>query len=177
MELSKIPTGSNPPEEINVVIEVPMGSEPVKYEFDKDANAIFVDRFLQTSMFYPCNYGFTPHTLSEDGDPIDVLVVSDMSVMPSAIIKCRPIGVLLMEDESGKDEKILAVPTKKLNPMYDKVNDYEDLPEFMLKKITHFFERYKDLEQGKWVKITGWDGKEKAKELIIEAIERFNNNK
>ena len=172
MDLSIIPAGKNPPSDINVVIEVPMGSNPVKYELDKESGALFVDRFLTTAMHYPCNYGFIPHTLSGDGDPADVLVVSNLPVTPNAVIRARPIGVLLMEDESGQDEKILAVPVSKLDPYFDKIQSYKDLPEIFIKQIAHFFEHYKDLEKGKWVKILGWEGKEKAEQLIKEAIDR-----
>lgn len=149
-----------------------MGSNPVKYELDKDSGALFVDRFLTTAMYYPCNYGFIPHTLSGDGDPADVLVVGSLPVVPNAVIKARPIGVLMMEDESGQDEKILAVPVTKLDPFYENIHSYEDLPEIFCKQISHFFEHYKDLEKGKWVKILGWEGKEKAEQLINEASER-----
>lgn len=172
MQIDKISSGKNVPEEINVIIEIPMNSDPVKYEFDKESGAIFVDRFIPVSMLYPCNYGFVPHTLSGDGDPIDVLVLSPYPVAPGSVMKCRPIGVLLMEDESGEDEKILAVPTVKLDISMSKINSIEDLGEHILHKITHFFEHYKDLEKGKWVKILGWDGPAKAKELINEAIAR-----
>lgn len=169
MDLTKIPAGKNPPHEINVVIEVPLGGYPVKYEIDKDSCALFVDRFLHTSMVYPCNYGFIPHTLSGDGDPCDVLVVSEIPVVPGCVIACRPIGVLMMNDESGEDEKILAVPISKLNPFYDNIKSYSDLPEILIQKISHFFEHYKDLEKGKWVKVTGWADSEKAQQLIQEA--------
>ena len=172
MDLNKIPTGKNPPHEINVVIEVPMGAAPVKYEMDKDSGAVFVDRFLATAMFYPCNYGFIPHTLSGDGDPADVLVVSQLPVVPGSVIRARPVGVLLMEDESGEDEKILAVPITKLAPLYDNIKDYTDLPHILLDQISHFFSHYKDLEKNKWVKVKGWENAEVAQRLIIEAIER-----
>lgn len=172
MDLSKIAIGANPPEEINVVIEVPAGADPVKYEMDKESGAIFVDRFIQVAMHYPCNYGFIPHTLSDDGDPCDVLVISDHPVVPGAVIKARPIGVLLMEDESGFDEKILAVPTQKLSQYYAGINSYKDLPEVMIKRITHFFENYKALEKGKWVKLKGWEDAAKARDLIEESIKR-----
>lgn len=172
MDITKIPTGKNAPKEVNVVIEVPMGADPVKYELDKDSGALYVDRFLTTAMFYPCNYGFVPHTLSGDGDPADVLVVGRVPVSPGAVIASRPIGVLLMEDESGQDEKILAVPTTKLDPYYANINSYKDLPEILLQQISHFFSHYKDLEKGKWVKVLGWEGKEKAEALIQEAVER-----
>jgi len=171
MDISKISIGKDAPNDINVIIEVPMNSDPVKYEFDKDAGAIIVDRFLSTAMFYPCNYGFIPHTLSDDGDPADVLVVSQYPVTPGSVIRCRPIGVLMMEDEAGGDEKILAVPVSKLTKYYDDINDYSDLPEILLSQISHFFERYKDLEKGKWVKIGGWKNAKDAKKIIEEAIE------
>jgi len=172
MNLEKIGPGKNLPEEVNVVIEVPMGSDPVKYEFDKDSGAIMVDRFVQTSMFYPCNYGFVPGTLSEDGDPVDVLVMANYPVIPGSVIKARPIGVLMMEDESGKDEKILAVPTVKLDPYFENIKSYQDLPEVLIRRISHFFENYKDLEKGKWVKVEGWQDAEVAKKLILEGIKR-----
>lgn len=170
MNISKISVGKNPPHELNVIIEVPMGSEPVKYEIDKDSGAVFVDRFLGTSMFYPCNYGFVPHTLSDDGDPIDVLVLCNQRLIPGCVIPVRPIGVLMMEDESGMDEKILAVPTSKMTPLHDHQHTYTDVPELQLKQIEHFFTHYKDLEKGKWVKIAGWKGVEEAKKIIEEAI-------
>ncbi len=172
MEVAKLKPGKNPPEDIFVVIEIPAGSS-VKYELDKESGAIFVDRFLYTAMYYPFNYGFVPKTLAEDGDPIDVLVVSNQPVAPGSVIRARPIGVLIMEDESGRDEKIVAVPVSKLDPSFEKINSIEDLPEALLNKIKHFFEHYKELEPGKWVKITGWEGAEKAKELISKAIERY----
>lgn len=172
MDLVKVPVGKNPPHEVNVVIEVPLGGDPVKYEMDKESGAVFVDRFLHTSMQYPCNYGFIPHTLSGDGDPADVLVVGSLPVIPGCVIAVRPIGVLLMEDESGVDEKILAVPTTKLDPFYANIQSYKDLPESFIAKISHFFEHYKDLEKGKWVKVLGWDDAPKAMELIREAMVR-----
>jgi len=172
MDIKKIPCGSAVPEEINVIIEIPSGSYPVKYEFDKDSGALFVDRFLQVSMTYPCNYGFIPNTLSGDGDPCDVLVIVDMPLVAGCVIPARPIGVLLMEDESGIDEKILAVPTKKANPHYANIESYLDLPQSVLDKITHFFENYKTLEKDKWVKIKGWADAQKAKKMILEAIDR-----
>lgn len=174
MNIDKIPLGKNAPKEVNVIIEVPMISDPIKYEIDKDSGALFVDRFLQTPMHYPCNYGFIPHTLSDDGDPADVLVVGKLPIFPGAVIATRPIGVLIMEDESGQDEKILAVPTSKLDPFYDNVKDYNDLPEVLINQIKHFFEHYKDLEKGKWVKVVGWEGREKAEELISTAINNAN---
>lgn len=174
MDMKLIPVGKNPPHEVNVIIEVPMGQHPVKYEFDKDSGALFVDRFVHTAMYYPCNYGFVPHTLSGDGDPADVLVVSTTPVVGGAVIPARPIGVLMMEDDGGMDEKIIAVPTPKTFPFYNNIEEYSDLPEILLNQIQHFFEHYKDLEKGKWVKVTGWKGKEKAQELLMEAIERHN---
>ena len=170
MDISKISTGKNPPEEVNVIIEVPIGSEPIKYELDKESGALVVDRFLHTAMYYPANYGFIPHTLSDDGDPADVLVVGRRPITPGAVIAVRPVGVLLMEDESGMDEKILAVPASRLHPFYDDVNEYTDLPGILLEQIQHFFAHYKDLEPNKWVKIVGWKGKEVAKELILKAM-------
>lgn len=172
MDLAKIAVGKNPPHEINVVIEVPLGGDPVKYEMDKESGAVFVDRFLHTSMQYPCNYGFIPHTLSGDGDPADVLVVGSLPVVPGCVLAARPIGVLLMEDESGVDEKILAVPTTKLDPFYADINSYRDLPESFIQRISHFFEHYKDLEKGKWVKVLGWEDADKAIELIREGMMR-----
>lgn len=171
MNLEKIGAGKNAPEEINVIIEVPMGSDPVKYEFDKEMGIIAVDRFVQTSMFYPCNYGFVPNTLSKDGDPVDVLVVSNYPIIPGALIKVRPIGVLIMEDESGQDEKVLAVPTLKLDPYYANIKSYKDLPEIFIDRIRNFFENYKALEKGKWVKVQGWEDESSAKAVIIEGIE------
>lgn len=172
MDYSKLPPGRNPPHEINVLIEVPLRSDPIKYEFDKDTGCIFVDRYLYTTMFYPCNYGFVPQTLADDGDPIDVMVAGRMPVIPGAILRARPIGVLLMEDEAGGDEKILAVPIDKITQINRNVRTYKDLPEIDLARIAHFFEHYKDLEPNKWVKVLGWDGPEKAQELIMASIER-----
>jgi inorganic pyrophosphatase len=172
MDMSKIPSGKNPPSDINVIIEVPMGSEPIKYEMDKDSGAIFVDRFLHTSMHYPCNYGFIPHTLSGDGDPADVLVFGRRPLMPGCVVAARPIGVLLMEDESGQDEKILAVPQDRLHPFFADVKSYKDLPPILIQQIAHFFEHYKDLESNKWVKVTGWYEASEAERLIMEAVER-----
>lgn len=172
MRIDAIAIGKNPPEDVNVIIEVPVGGQPIKYEMDKAAGALVVDRFLYTPMAYPGNYGFVPHTLSDDGDPIDVLVCNTRPLVPGCVINVRPIGVMLMEDNSGVDEKIIAVPSPALTRRYDKVHDYSDLPGITLQQIEHFFEHYKDLEPGKWVKIGGWHDKEKAKKLISEAIER-----
>ncbi len=174
MDVSKISIGRNIPDDVNVIIEVPMGSEPIKYELDKDSGAIFVDRFLHTAMTYPCNYGFIPHTLSLDGDPVDVLVVGRRPLMPGCVVGVRPIGVLLMEDDKGQDEKILAVPAARLHPFWDEVEEYTDLPKVLIDQIRHFFEHYKDLEEGKWVKVTGWGNKAKAVELIHAGIKNAN---
>jgi inorganic pyrophosphatase len=172
MRLEAVKIGPNPPDEVNVVIEVPIGGEPIKYELDKAAGTLVVDRFLYTAMRYPGNYGFIPHTLSDDGDPCDVLVANTRAIVPGAIMACRPVGVLMMEDESGGDEKIIAVPIHKLTKRYDRIQSYQDLPDITLKQIEHFFEHYKDLEPGKWVKIARWGDADEAKKLILEAIER-----
>lgn len=172
MRIDAISIGENPPEDINVIIEVPLGGHPIKYEMDKESGTLVVDRFLYTPMSYPGNYGFVPHTLSEDGDPIDVLVCNTRPLIAGCVINVRPIGVMLMEDNSGKDEKIIAVPSPGLTKRYDNVHDYSDMPEITLQQIEHFFEHYKDLEPGKWVKLGGWQDKDKAKQFIIEAIDR-----
>ena len=172
MNINKIPIGDNPPIEVNVIIEVPLRSDPIKYEFDKDAGAIMVDRFLYTSMFYPCNYGFVPHTLSDDGDPIDVMVVGRMPVQPGAVLPARVIGMLELEDEAGGDEKILAVPAPKITPLYEKVESYQDIAEIDLQRLQHFFEHYKDLESDKWVRVGGWKDRDEAAGKVEEAIKR-----
>jgi inorganic pyrophosphatase len=172
MDLSKIPIGENPPYDVNAVIEIPQGGEPVKYELDKASGAIFVDRFLHTAMFYPANYGFIPHTLAEDGDPMDIMVVSSTPVVPGAVIRCRPIGVLLMTDEKGKDEKILAVPVDKLHPYYRDVSSWRSLPSLLTDQISHFFAHYKDLEKGKSVDVTDWADAEEAGAIIKASIQR-----
>lgn len=172
MRLDAISIGKNPPDEVNVVIEVAIGGEPIKYEMDKEAGTLFVDRFLYTPMRYPGNYGFIPHTLSEDGDPCDVLVANTRPLIPGSYIAVRPIGVMMMEDEGGGDEKIIAVPVPKLTKRYENVHNYTDLPKITLDQIQHFFEHYKDLEPGKWVKLTGWGDAARAKQLIVEAMER-----
>jgi inorganic pyrophosphatase len=172
MRLDAIAIGMNPPEDVNVVIEVPIGGEPIKYEMDKAAGALVVDRFLHTPMRYPGNYGFVPHTLSQDGDPIDVLVANTRPIVPGAIINVRPIGVLKMEDDSGTDEKIIAVPMSKLTKNYEHVSTCADLPKVAQEQIQHFFEHYKDLESGKWVRMIGWGDADEAKQFIIEAIQR-----
>jgi len=177
MRIDAISIGNNPPHDVNVIIEVPIGGEPIKYELDKESGALVVDRFLYTSMRYPGNYGFVPHTLSDDGDPIDVVVCNTREIFPGAVINCRPIGVLYMEDESGGDEKILAVPSSKLTKRYDKVETYADLPSITIEQIQHFFEHYKDLEPGKWVKVVKWGNDKEAQALILEAIERYKTSK
>jgi inorganic pyrophosphatase len=177
MNIEKLKVGKNPPEDINVVIEVPIGGEPIKYEMDKESGALVVDRFLYTSMRYPGNYGFIPHTLSDDGDPCDVIVCNTRAIVPGAVINCRPVGVLLMEDESGTDEKIVAVPSPKLTRRYEKIHEYTDLPEITVQQIEHFFAHYKDLEKPKWVKIVGWGDSAKARTIIQEAIDRAKANK
>ena len=166
MDIQKIPAGINFPEDINVIIEVAVGSEPIKYELHKESGALFVDRYLFTPMTYPCNYGFVPHTLADDGDAMDVLVATTRPIIPGAVINCRPIGVLIMTDEAGQDEKIIAVPSTKQSERYKDVSSYTDLPEITLKQIEHFFEHYKDLEPGKWVKIDSWKDAEEAKALL-----------
>jgi inorganic pyrophosphatase len=173
LRIDAIPVGINPPEDINVIVEVAVGGEPIKYELDKDAGALIVDRFLYTPMRYPGNYGFVPHTLSEDGDPIDVLVASTRAIVPGAVMNCRPIGVLIMKDEAGEDEKVIAVPSTKLTRRYESVQNYTDLPEITLHQIRHFFEHYKDLEIDKWVELQGWEDATTAKRLIVEAINRY----
>lgn len=172
MRIDAISIGKNPPDEVNVLIEVAIGGEPIKYEMDKEAGTLFVDRFLYTPMRYPGNYGFIPHTLSEDGDPCDVLVANTRPLVPGSYIAVRPIGVMLMEDEGGGDEKIIAVPVPKLTKRYENVHNYTDLPKITLDQIQHFFEHYKDLEPGKWVKLKGWGDATEAKKLIVEAMER-----
>ena len=170
MDISKIPVGENPPWDVNVIIEVPLGGEPVKYELDKASGAIFVDRFLHTAMRYPCNDGFIPHTLAADGDPVDVLVAARAQVLPGAVVRGRPIGVLVMEDEAGMDEKVLTVPVDALHPYHSNVSSYRALPKIMLDQIAHFFEHYKDLEPGKWVKVQRWGEADEACRLIEEAM-------
>jgi inorganic pyrophosphatase len=172
MRIDAIAIGKNPPEDVNVIIEVPLGGQPIKYEMDKEAGMLVVDRFLYTPMSYPGNYGFVPHTLSEDGDPIDVLVINTRELVPGCLINVRPVGVLIMEDNAGQDEKVIAVPSHALTKRYDHVVDHTDLPDITMQQVEHFFEHYKDLEPGKWVRIGDWYGAEKAKELIVEAIDR-----
>ena len=173
MRIDAISIGSNPPHEVNVIVEVPVGGEPIKYEMDKDAGTLVVDRFLYTPMRYPGNYGFIPHTLSGDGDPCDVLVANTRAIVPGAVMSVRPVGVLLMEDEAGEDEKIVAVPSRKLTARYERIQSYTDLPDITVAQIQHFFEHYKDLEPGKWVKVLGWEGPEAARKEIMDGIESY----
>ena len=174
MILDRVSSGKNVPNDVNVIIEIPSHSDPVKYEVDKETGAMFVDRFMGTAMHYPCNYGYVPGTLSEDGDPVDVLVVTPIPVISGAVIRVRPLGMLCMTDESGKDAKIIAVPIDKLSGLYSGMDNVRDLPKSLLDTIAHFFDHYKDLEPGKWVKIDGWVGIEEAKQEILESIERYN---
>ena len=177
MRIDAIPIGHEPPDDVNVIIEVPLGGQPIKYELDKEAGTLVVDRFLYTPMSYPGNYGFVPHTLSEDGDPIDVLVINTRELVPGCVINVRPVGVLIMEDNAGQDEKIIAVPAGSTTKRYDGIHEYSDLPVITLQQIEHFFEHYKDLEPGKWVKLGGWHGAAEAREMIVQAIERAKRDK
>jgi inorganic pyrophosphatase len=170
LDLSQVAIGQNPPYDVNVVIEVPLGGVPVKYELDKASGALFVDRFLHTAMFYPGNYGFIPHTLADDGDPVDVVVIGPTPVVPGAVVRSRPVGALIMEDEAGGDDKIIAVPVDKLHPYYSNIGSYRDLPEILREQVKHFFTHYKDLEPGKWVKFSRWAEPEEAMELIRKGI-------
>ncbi len=176
MRIDAIAIGLNPPNDINVIIEVPVGGEPIKYEMDKASGTLVVDRFLYTPMRYPGNYGFVPHTLSADGDPLDVLVCNTRAIAPGAVMNCRPIGVLVMEDDGGGDEKVIAVPSSKITQRYDRVQHHTDLPDITVRQIQHFFEHYKDLEPGKWVKIKHWGDADEARRLIGEAIERARSH-
>jgi inorganic pyrophosphatase len=175
MNLDRVTPGNNAPNEINVIIEIPAHAEPVKYELDKETGAMFVDRFMTTSMHYPCNYGYVPHTLSQDGDPVDVLVLTSHPLISGSVIQCRPVGVLKMTDESGDDAKVLAVPIDKLSRLHRSVRDFRDLPEILLEQIAHFFEHYKDLDEGKWVRVEGWGGVDEAKQEILESIRMFKD--
>ncbi|MCB1556707.1 MAG: inorganic diphosphatase [Alphaproteobacteria bacterium] len=172
MNIDAIPVGKNPPEDFNVIIENPMGGAPIKYEMEKESGAIRVDRFMQTAMHYPANYGFIPHTLSGDGDPVDVVVLTHVPIMPGAVISCRAVGVFIMKDESGMDEKIIAVPVDKLNPFYHKLQSIDDMDPALRNQIEHFFAHYKDLESGKWSETIGWEGPDKARALIVEGVDR-----
>jgi len=172
MDIAKIPAGRDVPNEVNVLIEVPLRSDPIKYEFDKETGAIFVDRYLYTTMFYPCNYGFIPQTLAEDGDPVDVMVIGRLPVQAGVVLRVNPLGVLKMKDEAGMDEKILAKPIDKITPVHRNTKSYRDVPEIDLLRIAHFFEHYKDLEPNKWVQILGWGDVDEAGRLILEGVER-----
>ena len=173
MNLDRVTTGHDVPNDVNVIIEIPMLAAPIKYEVDKDTGAVFVDRFLSTAMFYPCNYGYVPHTLSGDGDPVDVLVLSPVPIITGVVVRSRPIGMLKMEDEAGDDTKVLAVPVDKLSNLYRNVESPRDLPDATLAQISHFFAHYKDLEAGKWVKVAGWVGAEDAKKEILDGVARY----
>ena len=173
MALNDVPSGKSLPNDFNVIIEIPAHADPVKYEVDKESGAIFVDRFMGTAMHYPCNYGYIPHTIAGDGDPVDVLVVSQFALPPGVVVRCRPVGMLAMTDEAGEDAKVLAVPVDKLTPMYRSVESPRDLPQITLDQIAHFFAHYKDLEPGKFVKINGWFGQEEAKKEIMEGVDRY----
>ena len=175
MNLDRVSTGKNVPDEVNVIIEIPSHSDPVKYEVDKETGAMFVDRFMNTAMHYPCNYGYIPHTLSEDGDAVDVLVVTPIPLISGSVIQCRVVGMLSMTDEAGPDAKLLAVPITKLCKLYKEMESPADMPELLLAQIKHFFEHYKDLEEGKWVKVEGWLEADAAKAEITSAIQRFND--
>lgn len=173
MDLDKVPAGKDIPEDIYVAIEIPANADPIKYEIDEESSAVFVDRFMATPMFYPANYGYVPNTLSEDGDALDALVVTPYPVVPGSVIRCRPVGMLNMTDEAGKDAKLVAVPHAKLSKLYDDVNEIDDLPQLLLAQIKHFFENYKALEEGKWVKVDGWDNADAAKKEILKSVEAF----
>ncbi|MBK8524987.1 MAG: inorganic diphosphatase [Betaproteobacteria bacterium] len=177
MALNDVPSGKSLPNDFNVIIEIPAHADPVKYEVDKASGAIFVDRFMGTAMHYPCNYGYIPHTIAGDGDPVDVLVVSQFALPPGVVVRCRPVGMLAMTDEAGEDAKVLAVPVDKLTPMYRSVESPRDLPQITLDQIAHFFAHYKDLEPGKFVKINGWFGQEEAKKEIMEGVARYEEAK
>jgi inorganic pyrophosphatase len=175
MNLDRVGPGEYCPNEINVIIEIPTDADPVKYELDKETGALFVDRFMNTAMHYPCNYGYVPHTLSKDGDPVDVMVVTTYPLIPGSVIKCRPIGVLKMTDESGDDAKVLAVPNDKCSRMYRGVQDFRDMPPVVLEQIAHFFEHYKDLDEGKWVRVGGWHGVDEAKQEILNSLKMYED--
>lgn len=175
MSLNSVPSGRDVPNDFNVIIEIPAHGEPIKYEVDKDTGAMFVDRFMSTAMHYPCNYGYIPHTLSDDGDPVDVLVITPIPLLTGVVVRCRPVGMLKMQDEAGNDAKLLAVPVDKLTNLYRDIESPRDLPESMLNQISHFFEHYKDLEAGKWVKIQGWVGAEEAKAEILAGVQRYRS--
>ena len=174
MSLDRVPAGRNVPNDCNVIIEIPMRGDPIKYEVDKETGAVFVDRFMSTAMHYPCNYGYIPRTLSEDGDPCDVLVLSPMPLIVGVVVRCRPIGMLKMHDEAGGDSKILACPVDELTDLYREVRAPDDIPELRTKQIAHFFEHYKDLEPGKWVRVSTWVGADEAKKEILDGVARYN---
>jgi inorganic pyrophosphatase len=173
MSLNNVPAGEKAPDIFNVVIEIPMNADPIKYEVDKETGAIFVDRFMSTAMHYPANYGYVPQTLSGDGDPVDVLVLTPFPLIPGVVVPCRPLGILMMEDEAGVDGKVLAVPTEKILPMFNHYQFIDDVNELILKSISHFFEHYKDLEKGKWVKVLGWQGIDAAKKEVSDGVANF----
>ena len=177
MNLDRVDSGRDLANDFNVIIEIPMNADPIKYEIDKETGALFVDRFVSTAMHYPCNYGYVPNTLSDDGDPVDVLVITPFALMPGVVVRCRPIGLLKMSDEAGGDTKLLAVPIDKLTPLYRAIQTARDLPEMTLSQITHFFAHYKDLEPGKWVKVEGWGSPEEAKQEIRDGVKRFAKGK
>src|SRR5450432_3917655 len=177
MNLDRVGSGRDVPHEFNVIIEIPMNADPIKYEVDKETGALFVDRFMSTAMHYPCNYGYIPHTLSGDGDPVDVLLLSPVPLISGVVVRARPVGILKMTDEAGSDEKLLAVPIDKLCNLYHRINTPDDLPTPTLDQIRHFFEHYKDLEPGKWVKVEGWFGAEEAKKEILAGVERYKKAK
>ena len=173
MSLHNVTPGAGAPDEFNVIIEIPMNADPIKYEVDKESGAMFVDRFMSTAMHYPCNYGYIPQTLSDDGDPVDVLVITPYPLTPGVVVTCRPIGILKMQDEAGDDAKVLAVPVDKILPIYKHWQKPEDLQDLRLQQIQHFFEHYKDLEPGKWVKVDGWEGPEAAKQEIVNGVAAY----
>jgi inorganic pyrophosphatase len=173
MSLERVTAGKDVPNDCNVIIEIPMRADPIKYEVDDETGAVFVDRFMSTAMHYPCNYGYIPKTLADDGDPADVLVLSPVPLITGVVVRCRPIGMLKLDDEAGGDSKILAVPIDKLSSLYRTVQSPRDLPEIQTQQIAHFFEHYKDLEPGKWVRVGSWVGAEEAKREILEAVDRY----
>lgn len=173
MSFTSVPAGRNIPDDLYAIIEIPANSSPIKYEVDKDMDALIVDRFMATPMFYPANYGYIPQTLADDGDPLDILVVTPYPVVPGAVIRCRAVGMLNMSDESGRDEKLIAVPHEKTSPIYRDIKEYSDLPPLLIQQIEHFFENYKDLEAGKWVKIDGWENTEKATQVIERSVASY----
>jgi inorganic pyrophosphatase len=173
MSLNNVTAGRDVPNDFNVIIEIPMNADPIKYEVDKESGAIFVDRFMGTAMHYPCNYGYIPNTIADDGDPCDVLVITPFALIPGVVVRCRALGVLKMTDEAGGDSKILAVPVEKILPVYSSLQKVEDVPELTLRQIQHFFEHYKDLEKGKWVKVEGWEGPDAAKAEILSGVDNF----